>query len=164
MEFEGRIQRVLPVRSGTSQRGEWKVLPFVFEYFETPDQRWSDKVLLETMDTNMMAQIGAYLKKGADGKAVVENGECVLLAELNCRIGFSHNVRQYDRQDGSRATINNVSVYKFEVLGGGVATGSQQTGQQATAAGQQATAAGQQPAAAQPAAEPAKVEDDDLPF
>ena len=164
MEFEGRIQRVLPVRSGTSQRGEWKVLPFVFEYFETPDQRWSDKVLLETMDTNIMAQIGAYLKKGADGKAVVENGECVLLAELNCRIGFSHNVRQYDRQDGSRATINNVSVYKFDVLGGGVATGSQQTGQQATAAGQQATEAGQQPAATQTAAEPAKVEDDDLPF
>ena len=164
MEFEGRIQRVLPVRSGTSQRGEWKVLPFVFEYFETPDQRWSDKVLLETMDTNIMAQIGAYLKKGADGKAVVENGECVLLAELNCRIGFSHNVRQYDRQDGSRAIINNHSVYKFEVLGGGVATGSQQTGQQATAAGKQATEAGQQPAAAQHAEQPAKVEDDDLPF
>ena len=157
MEFEGRIQRVLPVRSGTSQRGAWMALPFVFEYFETPDQRWSDKVLLETFDTNIMAQIGAYLKKGADGKAVVENGECVLLAELNCRIGFSHSVRQYDRQDGSRATINNVSIYKFEVLGGGVATGSQQTGQQETAAGQQ-------PAAAQPAAEPAKVEDDDLPF
>lgn len=156
MEFEGRIQRVLPVRSGTSQRGEWKVLPFVFEYFETPDQRWSDKVLLETMDTNIMAQIGAYLKKGPDGKAVVENGECVLLAELNCKVGFSHNIRTYDRQDGSRATINNVSIYKFEVLGG-VATGSQQTGQQETAAGQQ-------PVAAQPAAEPAKVEEDDLPF
>ena len=164
MEFEGRISMVLPVRSGTSQRGDWKVLPFIFEYFETPDQRWSDKVLLETMDTNIMAQIGAYLKKGPDGKAVVENGECVLLAELNCRIGFSHNVRTYDRQDGSRATINNVSVYKFEVLGKGVATGSQQTGQQATAAGQQLAAAGQQPAAAQPVAGPAKVEEDDLPF
>lgn len=150
MEFEGRISRVLPVRSGTSQRGAWMALPFVFEYFETPDQRWSDKVLLETMDTNIMAQIGAHLKKGADGKAVVENGECVLLAELNCKVGFSHSVRQYDRQDGSRATINNVSVYKFEVLGEGVATGSQQTGQQ--------------PAAAQPAAEPAKVKEDDLPF
>lgn len=157
MEFEGRIQRVLPIRSGTSQRGEWKALPFVFEYFETPDQRWSDKVLLETMDTNIMAQIGAYLKKGPDGKAVVENGECVLLAELNCKVGFSHSVRQYDRQDGSRATINNVSIYKFEVLGEGVAKGSQQTGQQATASGQQ-------PVAAQPAAEPAKVEEDDLPF
>lgn len=153
MEFEGRIQRVLPVRSGTSQRGAWMALPFVFEYFETPDQRWSDKVLLETMDTNIMAQIGAYLKKGPDGKAVVENGECVLLAELNCKVGFSHSVRQYDRQDGTRATINNVSIYKFEVLGEGVAKGSQQTGQQATASGQQPVAA-----------QPTKVEEDDLPF
>ena len=79
MEFEGRISRVLPIRSGTSQKGEWKVLPFVFEYFENADQRWPDRVLLETMDSNIMAQIGAYLKKGADNKAVVENGECVLL-------------------------------------------------------------------------------------
>ena len=90
------------------------VLPFVFEYFETPDQRWSDKVLLETMDTNIMAQIGAYLKKGQDGKAVVENGECVLLAEFKCKIGFSHSVRSFDKQDGSRATVNELRIYKFE--------------------------------------------------
>lgn len=83
---------MLPVRSGTSKStgNEWKALPFIFEYFETPEQRWSDKVLLETMDTNIMAQIGAYLKKGADGKAVVENDECVLMYELKCRVGFSH--------------------------------------------------------------------------
>ena len=71
MEFYGRISRVLPIRSGTSQKGEWMVLPFVFEYFENADQRWPDRVLLETMDSNIMAQIGAYLKKGADNKAVV---------------------------------------------------------------------------------------------
>ena len=117
MEFEGRIQRVLPVRSGTSQRGEWKALPFVFEYFENQDQRWSDKVLLETFDTNIMAQIGAYLKKGPDGKAVVENGECVMVAELKCKIGFSHSVRTIERQDGTKATINDLRLYKFEVLG-----------------------------------------------
>jgi hypothetical protein len=67
MEFEGRISRVLPVRSGTSQKGGWKALPFVFEYFESGNQRWPDRVLLETMDTNIMSKIGAYLKKGADG-------------------------------------------------------------------------------------------------
>ena len=117
MEFEGRISRVLPVRSGTSQRGEWKTLPFVFEYFETGDQRWPDRVLLETFDTNIMAQIGAYLKKGADGKAVVENGECVLLYELKCRIGFSHSVRSFDKQDGTKATVNDVRCYKFEIAG-----------------------------------------------
>ena len=117
MEFDGRISRVLPVRSGTSQKGEWKVLPFVFEYFENADQRWPDRVLLETMDSNIMAQIGAYLKKGADGKAVVENGDCVLLYELKCRVGFSHSVREYDKQDGTKATINNVRCYKFEIAG-----------------------------------------------
>jgi hypothetical protein len=116
MEFEGRIIRVLPVRSGTSQRGKWNALPFVFEYFESQDQRWSDKVLLETFDTNIMAQIGAYLKKGADGKAVVENGECVMLGELKCKCGFSHSVRTFDRQDGTKATINDLRMYKFEVI------------------------------------------------
>jgi hypothetical protein len=131
MEFEGRIQRVLPVSSGTSQRGEWKKLPFVFEYFENGEQRWSDKVLLETFDTNVMAQIGKHLKKGADGKAVVENGECVLLGELKCKCGFSHSVRTFDRQDGTKATINEVRMYKFEVLAQGPAVAQQQTQQPA---------------------------------
>ena len=160
MEFEGRISRVLPVRSGTSQRGEWKALPFVFEYFETGDQRWPDRVLLETFDTNIMAQIGAYLKKGTDGKAVVENGECVLQYELKCRIGFSHSVRSFDRQDGTKATVNDIRCYKFEIAG--------QQGQQPAA--HQAPA--QQPPipAAPPTATPpfppqsTTREPDDLPF
>ena len=121
MEFQGRISRVLPVRSGTSQRGEWKALPFVFEYFESQDQRWSDKVLLETFDTNIMAQIGAYLKKGADGKAVVENDECVMLGELKCKCGFSQSVRTFERQDGTKATVNDLRLYKFEVMAQGAA-------------------------------------------
>jgi len=160
MEFEGRISRVLPVRSGTSQRGEWKALPFVFEYFETGDQRWPDRVLLETFDTNIMAQIGAYLKKGADGKAVVENGECVLQYELKCRIGFSHSVRSFDRQDGTKATVNDVRCYKFEIAG--------QQGQQPAA---HQTPAQQPPIPAAPAAavppfppQSTTGEVDDLPF
>ena len=131
MEFEGRIQRVLPARSGTSQRGEWKTLPFVFEYFENGEQRWSDKVLLETFDTNIMAQIGKYLKKGPDGKAVVENGECMLLAELKCKGGFSHSGRTFVRQDGTKATINDIRMYKFEIKG--VQTQQQQAQQQQAA-------------------------------
>jgi hypothetical protein len=103
----------------------------VFEYFENGEQRWSDKVLLETFDTNVMAQIGKYLKKGADGKAVVENGECVLLGELKCKCGFSHSVRTFDRQDGTKATINEVRMYKFEVLAQGPAVAQQQAQQPA---------------------------------
>ena len=165
MEFEGRISRVLPVRTGTSQKGEWKVLPFVFEYFESPDQRWADRVMLETMDTNIMAQIGAYLKKGADGKAVVENGECVLLYELKCRVGFSHGVREYDKQDGTKATINNVRCYKFEIAG----QQGQQPAQQPQGTLGQVNApqsqVGYQPQPQVPfPPQPAGGQDDDLPF
>ena len=123
---------MLPARSGTGQNGnEWKRLPFVFEYFESGEQRWSDKVLLETFDTNIMAQIGKYLKKGPDGKAVVENGECVLLCELKCRCGFSHSVRTFDKQDGTKATINDLRLYKFELI---AAQQTQQAVQQQAAA------------------------------
>ena len=164
MEFEGRISRVLPVRSGTSQRGEWKALPFVFEYFETEDQRWSDKVLLETFDTNIMAQIGAYLKKGADGKAVVENGECVLMYELKCRVGFSHSVRDFDRQDGTKGTSNNIRCYKFEISG---QQGQQSAANQAPPQAQPTTAPVIPPTAPFPPFPPQSAEGgqaDDLPF
>lgn len=157
MEFEGRISRVLPVRSGTSQRGEWKALPFVFEYFETGDQRWPDRVLLETMDTIFMAQIGAYLKKGADGKAVVENGECVLMYELKCRVGFSHGVRDFDRQDGTKGTSNNIRCYKFEIAG-------QQTAPKQTPPPAQPAAPTIPPSFPPPYPQPAAQENDDLPF
>jgi hypothetical protein len=158
MEFEGRISRVLPVRSGTSQRGEWKALPFVFEYFESNDQRWPDRVLLETMDTNIMAQIGAYLKKGADGKAVVENGDCVLQYELKCRVGFSHGVRDFDRQDGTKGISNNIRCYKFEIAG---QQGQQPAAHQAPQAQQTAAPV---MAAQSPFLPQSTEEVDDLPF
>ena len=165
MEFDGRISRVLPVQSGTSQRGEWKRLPFVFAYFEKDDQRWPDRVLLETFDTNIMAQIGAYLKKGTDGKAVVENGECVLQYELKCRIGFSHSVRSFDKQDGTKVTVNDLRCYKFEIAG----QQGQQPAQQPQGALGQAIAP-QSQVAYQPQPQvpvppqPAGGQDDDLPF
>ena len=165
MEFEGRISRVLPVRTGTSQKGEWKVLPFVFEYFESGNERWPDRVLLETMDTNIMAQIGAYLKKGADGKAVVENGECVLMYELKCRVGFSHSVRDFDRQDGTKGTSNNIRCYKFEIVG---QQGQKPSAHQAPPQAQPTTApvmAAQSPFPPLPPQPAAGVQEhDDLPF
>lgn len=148
MEFEGRIQKVLPVRSGTSKAGnDYMALPFVFEYFEDANQRTSDKVLLETSDRSIMAKIGAYLKKGADMKAVVENGECVMTGELRCKIGFSHSVRQYTKNDGTHGLLNNIWIYRFDVLGAAVP--QQQTGQQAPPF---------------PNHQPAAQENDDLPF
>ena len=89
MEFEGRIIRVLPTRGGTSQRGnEWKILPFVFSYYENADQRWEDKVLLETFDTNVIE----HLKEGM---------------EVIC--GFGHRTREYDGK-----FYNELRMYKIE--------------------------------------------------
>lgn len=130
MEFEGRIVRVLPVRSGTSQNGnEWKRLPFVFAYYENGEQRWEDKVLLETWDTNLMAQIAQYCEIGQDGKVVVENGSVKLkVLDIKCRCGFSHNVKDVARKDGSgTVTMNDLRCYRLEI--GGAAVVQQQTQQ-----------------------------------
>lgn len=115
MEFDGRITKVLPVRSGTSQKGEWKALPFVFEYFERPDDRWSDKVLLETMEPSIMGKIGAFVERGADNKGIVENGIMKLKGEIKCRCGFSHSVREWTDRDGKTSYFNQVRMYKFEL-------------------------------------------------
>ena len=152
MEFEGRIQRVLPVKSGTGKNGEWKVLPFVFEYFENDDQRWSDKVLLETMEPGIMGKIGAYVERGADNKGIVENGCMKLKSEIKCRCGFSHSLRDWTDKDGKTSYFNRVQLYKFEILTEqNVAAVQQQAQQQA----QPFPQTNQQPAAK---------EIDDLPF
>ena len=120
MEFEGRIVRVLPTRSGTSQSGnEWKRLPFVFAYFENGEQRWEDKVLLETWDTNLMAQIAQYCEIGQDGKAVIENGSVKLkVLDIKCRCGFSHSVKDITKKDGTgTVTMNELRCYKLEIHG-----------------------------------------------
>ena len=90
MEFQGRISKLLPIRQGVSQRtgNEWKAQPFVFEYFETPDQRWSDKVLLETYNAKVIEQ----LKEG-----------------MEVRCGFGHNIREYEGR-----TYNEVRLYRIE--------------------------------------------------
>ena len=84
--------KVLPMRSGISSRtgNEWHAQPFVFEYFETPDQRFSDKVLLETFDEKIITQL-------------VENQEC--------RIGFGHRIDEYNGN-----TYNKLYMYKFEPI------------------------------------------------
>lgn len=150
MEFEGRIIRVLPVRSGTSQNGnEWKRLPFVFAYYESGEQRWEDRVLLETWDTTWMALIGQFCVKGADGKVVVENGSVKLKTlDIKCKCGFSHNVKDVARRDGSGVvTMNELKCYKLEIQPAATGTIAQQP---------------QQLQAPFPPQTP--VDDDDLPF
>ena len=92
MEFIGRVKAILPKRSGTSARtgNEWVALPFIFEYFEHETDRYADRVLLETFDTKVIANI----KEGM---------------EVKC--GFSHNVRAYEGK-----TYNEIRLYKIECV------------------------------------------------
>ena len=97
MEYTGRISKVLPKRSGTSQRtgNEWQTQPFIFEYFETDDQRWSDKVLLETFNASEIPLIEENAK---------------------VRIGFAHSVREWTNGRGETQMFNEIRMYKFERL------------------------------------------------
>ena len=88
MEFQGRIKKVLPLRSGTSQRGEWKALPFIFEFFEHETDRYADSAVLETFDTNVIDN----LKEGM---------------EVVC--GFGHRTREYEGK-----IYNELRLYKIE--------------------------------------------------
>lgn len=115
MEFTGRVKKILPLRSGVSQRtgNEWKSLPFIFEYYEHETDRYADTVLLETFDTNVIDN----LKEGM---------------EICC--GFGHRTREYDGK-----TYNELRLYKIESVRG--AQAAQQAAQDANAslAGNQPT-------------------------
>jgi hypothetical protein len=90
MEFQGRIRKVLPLKSGTSQRtgNEWRCLPFVFEFFENETDRWPDSVVLETFDEKVIAN----LQEG-----------------MEVRCGFGHRAKEYDGK-----TFNEIRLYKIE--------------------------------------------------
>ena len=94
MEFQGRVKKLLPIRSGVSQRtgNEWKALPFIFEYFENPTDRFADTVLLETFDTTVIDN----LKEG-----------------MEIRCGFGHRTREYEGK-----TYNELRLYKIESVRG----------------------------------------------
>jgi hypothetical protein len=143
MEFQGRIAKVLPMRTGTSERtgNQWQALPFVFEYFEHDTDRYADSVVLETLDTNVIAGICSCCEHDATGNLVVENGEMKLTREIKCTCGFSHKVRTFTNQQGETKTFNDMRLYKIETKNGSQA--KQQPAQQANAqqVGNQPTAA-----------------------
>lgn len=90
MEFQGRINRLLPIQTGTNKSGnEWQRQDFIFEYFENDTDRWSDRVLLSIMN-DRIAEYNLH-----EGDEVI--------------IGFSHNVRQYQDK-----WFNELRVYKCE--------------------------------------------------
>jgi hypothetical protein len=137
MEFQGRVKKILPLRSGVSQRtgNEWKSLPFVFEYFEHETDRYADSVVLETFDTNVIDN----LKEGM---------------EVIC--GFGHKAKPIAKQDGTQTIINEMRLYKIESV-----KGAKQAPQDANA-----SAAGNQPTPPfpEPQNPSNQADDDDLPF
>ncbi len=134
MEFIGRVKKILPLRSGISQRtgNEWKSLPFIFEYHEHETDRYADSVLLETFDTNVIDN----LKEGM---------------EICC--GFGHRTREYDGK-----TYNELRLYKIESVKAAQAAQQAPQGANAPAEAQQTVA---QPIAVQTAQNDPN---DDLPF
>lgn len=145
MEFVGQIKKILTPREGVSERtgNEWKIQPFIFEYFENPSDRYADSVLLETFNSDIIAQLKEYMK---------------------VRIGFGHKTREITRKDGTKTIINEVTLYKFELLDGAAKQPANQPAQAAQTAAvdnQQAN----QPNEAQKAVDgEQKDEKDDLPF
>lgn len=134
MEFTGRVKKILPLRSGVSQRtgNEWKSLPFIFEYHEHETDRYADTVLLETFDTNVIDN----LKEGM---------------EVKC--GFSHRTREYEGK-----TYNELRLYKIESVRGAQAAQQAPQGANASAAGNQPIPPFPEPQ------NPSNQDDDDLPF
>ena len=135
MEFQGRIKKVLPLRSGTSQRGEWQALPFIFEFFEHETDRYADSVVLETFDTKVIEN----LKEGM---------------EVVC--GFGHRTREYEGK-----TYNELRLYKIESVKKAAVT--QQQTQQAAAQPAPAPQPAPQPNPFGPQVNQ-EGGDDDLPF
>lgn len=92
MEVQGRISKILPMRKGKRSDGsEWRSQEFIVEFFETADQRWSDKVVLNAMNE----RIDEY---------DLHEGEEV-------RVGFSHGVREYQGK-----WYPEFHIYKFETV------------------------------------------------
>jgi len=135
MEFTGRVKKILPLRSGVSQRtgNEWKSLPFIFEYYEHETDRYADSVLLETFDTNVIDN----LQEGM---------------EICC--GFGHRTREYEGK-----TYNELRLYKIESVRGAQAAQQAAQGANASAAGNQPT-----PPFPEPQNPSNQADDDDLPF
>ena len=133
------------MRSGTSQRtgNQWQTQPFVFEYFETDDQRWSDKVLLETFNASEIPLIEENAK---------------------VRIGFAHSVREWTNGRGETQMFNEIRMYKFERLDAPAEPApANNTPQPAPAADPAPATAAQQ----EPASDGQKINgegNDDLPF
>lgn len=125
MEFDGRITRVQPAKTGTRTDGStWVELTFVFAYYEQGEQRYEDSVLVSTFDTNIIRSISQYLAKAKDAEGkekVVYEYDCakMLVPHIPCRCGFSLRAKTVQKKDKSGwLVIQENRCYKLEVISG----------------------------------------------
>lgn len=113
MEFTGRISRLFEPREGVSMRtGQpWKALPFIFEFFESEEDRYSSFVKLETFNTDIMAKIAKFVEKDADGKAIIKEGCMELTKNVEVKCKFRLNISLYNGR-----VYNEVVLRDMEVL------------------------------------------------
>ena len=108
MEFNGRIRNVMPLRSGTSQRGnEWRALPFVFEYKEVDTDPYPDSAVLEIFDEKVIDGILSCCQKDAQGNPIVQNDEYILTRDIYVRVGFRHRARLFVPKEGGPSRFIN---------------------------------------------------------
>jgi len=114
MELVGRISRLFETREGVSIRtGQpWKALPFIFEFIEHDgDKKYSSFVRLETFNTSIMEQIGQFVVKDENGKAIIKDDCMELTKNVEVRCVLRLNVNMYNGR-----VYNEVNLQKMEVL------------------------------------------------
>ena len=113
MEFTGRISRLFEARRGVSVRtGQpWKALPFIFEFNQSDEDKFSSFVKLETFNTDIMAKIAKFVAKDADGKAIIKEGCMELTKNVEVKCNFRLNISIYNGR-----VYNEVVLREMEVL------------------------------------------------
>ena len=120
MEMTGVVIAVLPERSGTSQRGEWKSQSFVIE----TQEQYPKHLCFEVFGADRIAQFN------------IKGGETIT-------VQFDIDARQYqDRWFNSIKAWNVIRPGQQAPVQGGYNVGNHQTGSQAAQAAQQAAMAG----------------------
>lgn len=120
MEMTGVVIAVLPERSGTSQRGEWKSQSFVIE----TQEQYPKHLCFEVFGADRIAQFN------------IKGGETIT-------VQFDIDARQYqDRWFNSIKAWNIIRPGQQTPVQGGYNVGNPQTGAQAAQAAQQAAMAG----------------------
>lgn len=92
MIIQGRVAEILQPRTGKRNDGtEWKIQPFVVEYFENETDRQADSILLETFD-----------------QKVVEN----LQVDMTVRVVIGHRAEHWEK-DGRSGVTNRIRIYNI---------------------------------------------------